>query len=263
MSVLYEKKDATVSAEYRDQLGFDPHFHSHIELVYMLEGEPTASVNFQEYALRPGDVFITFPNQIHHYRDNGASRSMILIFPNDLFPDYARLFRSRLPACPVLRGADAEPSIRLLMEEALAAYMSDEPYAGAVAKGYTAALLGLILRRMTFLPVKSDDLDTARGILAYCSEHYAQDLRLDDLARDLHISKFHISHLFSEKLHIHFCDYINTLRVGDACARLRDGSESVTDIAFAVGFNSLRSFNRVFLRQMAMTPRQYQKTAAD
>ena len=79
MSVLYENKEATVAAEYRDCLGFEPHFHSHIELVYMLEGEAAASLNFREYRLGPGDVFLTFPNQIHHYRDSGAGRSMILI----------------------------------------------------------------------------------------------------------------------------------------------------------------------------------------
>ena len=55
---------------------------------------------------------------------------------------------------------------------------------------------------------------------------------------------------------IGFSDFINTLRVEHACELLEKG-RSITDVAFASGFSSIRSFNRLFSRNMGMTPTEF------
>ena len=77
------------------------------------------------------------------------------------------------------------------------------------------------------------------------------------LEQELHISKYYISHLFSDKLHISFNDYVNSLRVSHACRYLRDGTLSVTEVAAKVGFGTLRTFNRAFSKQIGCTPSAY------
>ncbi|HNV47732.1 MAG TPA: helix-turn-helix transcriptional regulator, partial [Spirochaetota bacterium] len=54
-------------------------------------------------------------------------------------------------------------------------------------------------------------------------------------------------------------DYVNELRVRDAAAMLDGTSENIIDIAFAVGFESLRTFNRAFLKVMNVTPTEYRE----
>ena len=54
-------------------------------------------------------------------------------------------------------------------------------------------------------------------------------------------------------------DYINELRVKDAAKRLVETDDNVISIAFSVGFDSLRTFNRVFPKFMNMTPEKYRK----
>ena len=86
-------------------------------------------------------------------------------------------------------------------------------------------------------------------MVEYCVRHFDKDLSLSVLERELHISKYYISHLFSDKLHISFNDYVNSLRISYACKHLRRSNSSITQIASLVGFASLRTFNRAFQKQ--------------
>lgn len=88
------------------------------------------------------------------------------------------------------------------------------------------------------------DTQTLRQILNYCVEHVEDDLRLEAVSAGLHISGSYTSHLFVEKLHMTFGEYVRTLRVSRACRLLQDGRRTVTEAAYEAGFNSLRSFDR-------------------
>jgi AraC-like DNA-binding protein len=59
------------------------------------------------------------------------------------------------------------------------------------------------------------------------------------------------------KLQIGFNDYINSLRVSNACKYLVKSEKSITEISEIVGFNTLRTFNRAFVKQMGTTPSKY------
>ena len=70
------------------------------------------------------------------------------------------------------------------------------------------------------------------------------------------MNKYYISHVFNKEIGISLPEYLNTLRIRDATMLLKEGDMSITDIAFAVGFNTLRSFNRRFLDHTGKTPKQ-------
>jgi transcriptional regulator GlxA family with amidase domain len=63
-------------------------------------------------------------------------------------------------------------------------------------------------------------------------------------------------------MHLSFNEAINRLRVADVCRRLdaSDGGAEILDIAFAAGFSSKTSFNRVFKSQIGKTPSHYRKS---
>ena len=77
---------------------------------------------------------------------------------------------------------------------------------------------------------------------------------------DLHPDN--LSKLFNAYKKMRIGDYINGLRVREAAALLGTTDQSVTDIAFEVGFESLRTFNRAFAREMNTTPEQYRRESA-
>ena len=88
--------------------------------------------------------------------------------------------------------------------------------------------------------------DLISRLLLYIGAHYLEPLSLEQTARALCVSKYHLSRIFSGKLHTNFNDYINQLRLDYAVHLIRSTSDSLTDICYASGFESNRTFNRAF-----------------
>ena len=104
---------------------------------------------------------------------------------------------------------------------------------------------------------KNTDPNRTHWNVEYCNENYRHSIQLDDLEKALNINKYYISHLFRQKVGIGFSDFINYLRISDACAMLIDSDIPITEIGFAVGFGSTRSFNRCFVSVIGESPRNY------
>ncbi len=102
--------------------------------------------------------------------------------------------------------------------------------------------------------------ERVRRAIAYIDENYRFDISREGLASSLGISPYYLGKAFKELTGKKIGDYINEARVREAARRLSDTDESVIDIAFAVGFETLRTFNRAFQRVMNMTPSEYRDT---
>lgn len=101
--------------------------------------------------------------------------------------------------------------------------------------------------------------DKINRVISYINENYRSDISREGLASSVDIHPDNLSKLFSAHKNMRISDYINELRIRDAARLLADGDERVIDIAFSVGFESVRTFNRAFLKYMDATPEQYRK----
>ena len=61
----------------------------------------------------------------------------------------------------------------------------------------------------------------------------------------------------NNRLNMGFNDYINSIRVSNACKYLKKTELSITEISDVVGFNTMRTFNRAFQKQLGVTPSEY------
>jgi AraC-like DNA-binding protein len=77
------------------------------------------------------------------------------------------------------------------------------------------------------------------------------------VAAAVSISPTHLSEKFKHVTGIKFVDYVARTRFEKACALLHDRNMRVSEIAFAVGFQSLSQFNRVFKKLSGKSPREY------
>jgi AraC-like DNA-binding protein len=71
------------------------------------------------------------------------------------------------------------------------------------------------------------------------------------------ISRYYLSRTFSEKLQTSFPNYLNSLRVDLAKNLLESGDQDILQICYECGFESQRTFNRVFKNTCGITPREY------
>lgn len=240
-----------------------PHLHKHIEVVCMLSGEAMAIIDSEEYPLRGGDVLISFPNQVHSFVCDGSERYLLLIFDANFLPEYTDQFAMSIPSSPVVRDVlNRKPHLTALFR--MLTLLSgrnerDNPFREPTRRGYLLALFGELFREMRLEPPKGADAHVLKEIVNYCMRNYTSDLSLSVLESELHVSKYYISHLFSERMNIRFNDYINSFRVSAACRYLEQSDKSVTEISRLVGFNTLRTFNRAFAKQVGVTPSAYKK----
>ena len=263
MKFFYEDKSGTFSVSMGSRLDFGPHLHGHVEIVGMLKGCATGFVESKKYEITPGDVFVVFPNQIHFYESRMDEAYIILLFPAAIADEFAYLFNQKMPGEALIKNALEDPSLSYAMNSLCELFQSgaQEPSPARMMqiKGHFLLMLGRIFEKLDLSPADPREMATVNLILNYCMSHFNERLLLEDVAEALHINKYYISHLFSQKLSMGFGDYVRTLRVGQACRLLEKQAMSITDVAYGVGFSSTRTFNRAFIKYVGMTPREYQK----
>lgn len=104
-----------------------------------------------------------------------------------------------------------------------------------------------------------DDLGT---LLKEEKPYLKSHLTLAELASMLNVPTFHLSRVFNEYLKQNFFDFLNKLRVAEACRMLNDSrfdSVSIDDIRMKAGFNSSQIFEESFERFMKMSPGEFRK----
>ena len=258
MLFTLEKKQNAYEARRGRNLGPTPHLHTHIEIVLIKEGTTVVAADDIECVANTGDLFIAFPNQIHYYLDKTERvHHEILIVSPDICPEFSQIFKTMIPRSPVLVGASENARITQAIGNVIDIHKEDAVFADTEVRGYLLALFSELFRVMEFSENGSCETDIMKSIIHFCYENYDTDISLQAISDELHISRYYISHLFNRKLHTGFNDYINSLRISRATEMLKSGDTPVTEIAYAVGYNSIRTFNRCFQSIMKMTPKEY------
>ncbi len=96
--------------------------------------------------------------------------------------------------------------------------------------------------------------------IEYIKKNYTSDVSREELAASLNINPDHLGKAFKSITGEKIGDYINRLRVEDAAERLAEGKTKIIDVAYAVGFESLSTFNRAFVKILGISPQEYRKT---
>jgi AraC-like DNA-binding protein len=107
-------------------------------------------------------------------------------------------------------------------------------------------------------PLSRDD-DRARAAMLHMDAHGMQELSLDDLARAVDLSPFHLLRVFRQAIGITPHQYLMRVRLQRAITLLRDTRLPIIDIAFASGWADLSNFNRAFRRELRCSPRELRR----
>ena len=105
-------------------------------------------------------------------------------------------------------------------------------------------------------------IEKLEQIKEYLLRNYSSNISREALAYSVDMSPNYISKLFKKYTGRKISRFINELRIEDAARKLRETDMNIIDIAYSVGFESLRTFNRAFLTIMGDTPVNYRKSSA-
>ena len=98
-----------------------------------------------------------------------------------------------------------------------------------------------------------------QNALKYVEEHYADPIRIEELAKECHISETHFRRLFSEYIDMTPVGYVNLVRVLRSCEALRSSNASMSTVAQNCGFSTVSTFDRNFKQVLGVTPYQWKK----
>ncbi len=123
-------------------------------------------------------------------------------------------------------------------------------------------ILAHVFSDMEIIPketVGTDDL--IFNAVEYVARNFRDEITLEKMAYDLCVSKYVLSRMFAKTFHCNFNKYVNGVRLNYAQAILLDSKETITNIALDCGFESQRTFNRVFREKYKMSPREFRNRA--
>jgi AraC-like DNA-binding protein len=242
------------NAFFYDDCEWFYHFHKNYELIYVLDGEVELTLGSQKMCLQADSFAIVLPNQFHAYRTPQHSRVWIAVFSADFVGEFAKLTEGKQAADPrftcnetvkayLLSALITEStpdllSMKSLLYAACAAFLTQVQL---VDKGGTGELVGKVIQ--------------------YVQTHYAEDMTFIRMAEALGYEYHYLSRRFRQHFGMHFRQFLNMYRMEQAQQLLLDSTTSITDVAYGVGFQNLRTFNRVFAQHMGMTPSEFRATA--
>lgn len=102
--------------------------------------------------------------------------------------------------------------------------------------------------------------DSTYSILIYIIENYREDITAETAAAALYFSEATISGLLEKAFRCSFSELVAKVRLWMAAGILLDTELPVTDIAIAVGFNSIRTFTRRFTDEFGASPTAFRES---
>ncbi|MCQ6560682.1 AraC family transcriptional regulator [Paenibacillus mendelii] len=251
------------------------HYHDFVELSYVIEGYGTEILNGVPYALKPGSVSFLLPHHLHEFHSSPDTPLQVyccmfdinLIFESQTDSELGQLLLQvgdRLPSHKDLDDHESA-SMKQACSHIYREYRNSEIGRNSSIRSKLIEAL-LIYVRSHAAPssidadprpssLKSDDWK----IIQYVHAHYLDNIAQENLSAIFNVSPASISRLFNKHLGRSFTDYIHTLRIRRASTLLLMTPMTISEISFDVGFESFRTFSRVFKEIKHMTPRDYRQ----
>ena len=256
MITKYENRDISVYASrHHAVVSYPARFHRDAELVYVQEGQVELTVEGNLYVLTAGDVAVVFPNIIHATVRQDATKYLLIVNPLFL-PSLTQILTHRKPTCPVVK---VTPVTAALFHRCAELSKQNTQKATDALVCHAGSILSELLLTLE-LEERGTDSSLVQRLVEYILEHYADSISLEQVAQELGYSKYHISRAIRDTFGCNFRALVNNYRISMAEDLLRSSAMSVSEIAYACGFQNQSSFNRVFLQSCGMTPKSFRNS---
>lgn len=93
----------------------------------------------------------------------------------------------------------------------------------------------------------------------YIEEHFLEDLKLDDIAKEMGYSKYHLNRVFQKNTNQSIHQYIRERRLYKAAYLLTNTTIPIIEIALGMGYSSQQSFTFAFKKEFDYTPQSYRE----
>ncbi len=254
------------------------HAHSEYQIFVVLEGTGTRFIGDSIKSFGRGELVMTGPHLPHVWRSdefyfqrtNTAQVSGIVIYFNENFLGNRTVEKEEMLALKKLfkksaRGLEfyggKRSTVIRLMEELT-------ELSGISGVIHLLKILEILAGSKDYQYISSlaydeafDQLETDRlnKVYEYAFKNFRKKIVLNEVAQLLHITPTSFSRYFTTKNNKPYSRFISEIRIKHACKMLTETNETITQICYECGFNTLSNFNKQFKEIMQKKPTQYKK----
>lgn len=263
--IYYFSKETMKSTDYLLRSPYIPgHWHRSIELSLVENGSISLLINEEEQRIQTGEFMLINSGFVHemHAENIEDSRVMMVILSYDflkkIYPDIENV------CFDIHKSEKSKQRLLEIYEELKQRTLHPQP------NDYLK--INALLYEIVYILVTYDVVDDIemrnrykhihtrqRHVLDYIEEHYHEDLSLETMSKQFHMSMEHFSRTFYKDFHVHFKTYLNNYRIYKAYPDVVKSNHTIQQIALTHGFSNVKSFITQFKEAYEMTPLQYRK----
>ena len=251
------------------------HFHPEYQITLILKGEGTFTIGESSGKFEKGNMFIIGSNIPHVFRSGREfyenqkliSHSLSIFFKEDSFG--ANFFK--LPETKHIgrmfsefnRGIKISSDKKLLRN-----FLNVFEFEGIERIKKFLDLLNeinlyekkeYISREESFIKSNEQSDKRLNKVYNFVLNNYQKEINLKTISGIANLSEPAFCRYFKKRTRKTFSDFLNELRISEACKLLLNKDVSISEAAFEVGFNNISNFNRKFKSLLGVTPTEYSK----
>ena len=232
---------------------WEPHFHKNFELVYVMNGTLSCTVNGKSDNVKSGQYALCLPYEIHSYKPLGDTVYWVGVFSEDFVHAFAKQLNHKEGSTFIFECDDTVTDFfkSNLIEKENPTFLMIKSCLYAICDSYLA--------KVELYDKKQNRDENLEIIIDYVSQNFTSDIRLSDLSRLLGYDYHYISRYFNSVFNMTFTEFVNLYRLEHAVRILEESNKKIVEIAYESGFQSVRSFNNAFKQYYNISPSDYRK----
>ena len=108
--------------------------------------------------------------------------------------------------------------------------------------------------------VSENECERINKVYQFIIDHYTENPTLDEVSDIANMSATAFCRFFKSHTQKTYTQFLNDIKIDNACRLLLDKKMSISQICFETGFNNFTHFNSQFKKIIGITPKQYQAT---
>lgn len=275
-------QNSSVSVISREEAFFQAPFHSHpeLELVYVKESYGKRIVGNTVEQFVPGDMVFLGSDIPHVWLNDeiyyqGIStlkaKAIVVYFNKEIFgPAFYELKETQKINSffnQAVRGVAITGKTNQLIAKKLEKLVQKKDFEMIVGLFKILALLSessdiAFINSDLYIPTnEKSKKDRLSAVFEYLKENYNEEISLIKIAEIANLTPTSFCRMFKLKTKKSFVEYLNEIRVSNACKLLIETDLGISEIAYKCGYKTASNFNQLFKKLTGTTPKEYRKKA--
>jgi len=238
-----------------------PHTHNHTELFYIIGGKGQFMIEDRFYPVDANNLVIINPNVIHTEDSlNAMPLEYIVLGIEGIALATGENSNGQFCILDHFESVEISSCLRNILREMEQKNTGYED----ICQAYMEILI-IRLMRNTSLAIPTEPLAISgnrqcAAVRRYIDLHFKEPLTLEQLAEEVHMNKYYLSHAFKREFGASPINYMINRRIEESKYLLTETDLSLSQISQLLGFSSPSYFSQVFRRTQSISPMEYRQS---